>query len=184
MPEIATTDDVETALHRPLTEPERLDAEALIADLVGLLELRLNRELTVKTFTDEWHRVPRHGQVTLLHGPLVEVTSVSVDGGAPITDATTLADWDIATWPAGSRLLVTYRAGDETPRPGVKRLIVDVVARTIAAGLTAGLGVIRSYSVEGTSITYGEGVGGGGQTGRITVGDLGQLKRLRRPVMA
>lgn len=178
-----TLGEIETAARRALTDDEADRARQLVGQLVGLLERRLNRDLIGRTHSEavvvgRWGMLP-------LRGPVGEITGVSIDG---TTD--TAADFPldatgrIPGLPYGSTTVIDYRTVGVENDEGLRGSIADMVARTILAGPVAGAGVIKSYSVEGTSITYGA-VGDGGETGtgRLTVGDLRAFTRLRRWVL-
>lgn len=181
---VCSPGDVATAmLGKVLTDAQSARAEQLIAGLVDILEIKLNRWLYPRTVVDEFHRLTgSNTRLVLYRGPVRSITSVTADGQA-LADDGGFASHETATWPADADLLVTYVAGED-PGPAVTTVIADVIARTIAAGAAAGSGAIKSYSVEGTSITYGDvGDGGQGGSGRLKVGDLRALSRKRRPVL-
>ncbi|HMM95398.1 hypothetical protein [Phycicoccus sp.] len=166
------------------TTQEALRAASLADELIDTLEIKLNRWLYPRSVT-EVYTVPASGRITLNRGPVVSITSVGYVGGAPFAGLTDpLALFDVAeAWIPGARVNVTYVAGEE-PGDGIVGQLADIIARTILAGVKASSGVIKSYSVEGTSITYGNvSDGGDGGSGRITVGTLTAFKRLRRRVL-
>jgi hypothetical protein len=170
--------DVRRQLGRSMGDPEAARAVHLIEELTAVLERKLNRKFSPRTVV-ETHRINSRLTVILHTGPVIDVTAVTVDGSPWDGE---LADFDIAEFPYESLVEVTYTAG-ELPDPGVTQLVAQVVARTLLAPTTVAAGTVQSYSVEGTSITYG-GAGGNspGQVGRFTMGDLASLSRLRRPV--
>lgn len=167
-----------------LDQADTLLAASLADELIDTLEHKLNRYLYPRTVT-ETYLVPSSGRIILNRGPVVSITSMSyVGGGAIPLPANPIAYFDSGdVWAPGARVTVTYVAG-EIPGDMVIGNLADIVARTLLAGVKAASGVIRSYSVEGTTITYGDVADGGtGGSGRITVGSLRAFKRLRRRVM-
>lgn len=186
--DLVTIDEIETVLGRALTADETDRAEQLVRQLVDTLEVRLNRYLYPRAVTEtHWLRpglidtaLPQRLQ--LWRGPVRSITSITVNGLA-YTEPLALADWEGAAWQTQVPVVVTYVAGDD-PRPGLSGLLSDIVARTLTAGTAAATGAIGSYSVEGTSITFGNVASGGvGGSGRLAVGDIRALGRLRRPVI-
>lgn len=175
--------EVEERLQRTLTLAEATNTKAMIAQLVDVLELRLNRCIYPRQIT-ETHLLPVNGRLRLRKAPVRSVTSI-VESGVPLAAGDPrLAVWETAgAFLDGVEVTVVYQAGDDV-RPAMTGLIADVVARSIQAGVAAGSGAVKSYSVEGTSITYGDvGDGGQGGSGRLKVGDLRSVGRLRRPVL-
>lgn len=167
-----------------LDQADTLLAASLADELIDTLELKLNRYLYPREVT-ETYTTSASGRIILNRGPVVEILSMSyVGGGAIPLPVNPLGYFDAAdVWLPGVAVTVTYVAG-ELPGDAVVGNLADIVARTLLAGVKAGSGVIRSYSVEGTSITYGDVADGGeGGSGRITVGTLKAFKRLRRRVM-
>ena len=170
--------DVRRQLGREMTDDEQVKAIHLILALTATLERVLNRDFSVKEWIEP-HRVSRTGQFVLHHGPVIEISEVSVDGVVWTGD---LADYDMAYWPLNSLVTVTYTSGAAADY-GVRDLVAQIVARTLVVTSEIATGAIKSYSVEGTSITYGDIGTGDTNIGRITVGDLaGVESRLRRPV--
>lgn len=170
---------VRRQLGREMTDEEQVNTIHLIQSLTRVLERKLNRHFSVRT-NIETHRVDSSGRFALHRGPLVEVSGVTIDGYAYTGD---LAQYDLMEFPYESSVVVTYDSGSPADE-GVADLVAQVVARTVLLPSVASSGAIKSYSVEGTSITYGEGSASSdeGAVGRYTVGDLGSLSRLRRPV--
>jgi hypothetical protein len=180
---VATLASVEVALGRALTTAEASRATVLIDQAVDILELWLNRDLSARVRTEK-SPVDHAGRLCPNHGPVQSVTAVTVAG----TEATAPGDeWEDARYPPGEYAEITYVSGDVVPRRAASGAVSQCVAATILAGPAAASGAVMSYSVEGTSITYGPSVTGQGASSgtpsRIVVGDLTTLRRLRRPVV-
>lgn len=176
---VCTIVDVRRNLGRDLTDAETMRAITLIGEVTALLQRRLNRIFAPTTIT-ETHRIDSRGTLQLFKGPVIAVTGINVDAVA--WDGV-LDDWNTSEFVAGGLVEVTYTAGSDED-VAVCGLIAQVVARTLLAPTTVSAGTVSGYSVEGTSITYGDVSGTGmGSVGRLNVGDLGSLARLRRWVM-
>jgi len=179
---VASVADVETKLGRELTAAEAARTDELLVELIDLLETKLNRYLWAREVI-ETHYLPVGGRLRLRHGPVQSVSEILVDGVAS-TDPGALTAWESVWFLDSVPIIVTYVAGDDPPSPGVRGIVVDAVTKTVAAGVAAGTGTVRSYAVEGTSITYGDVADGGqGGSGRFTVGDIRGVGRKRRPVL-
>lgn len=181
---VCSVDEVEDALApRALTAAEQDRVGELIAQLVDTLEIRLNRWLYPRT-TTQTTTVGADGRLVLHRGPVRRIVSVEVDGVALGAGDPGFLDPVGTAFGWGSVVAVTYEAGDD-PTPAATGLVRDVIERSVLAGATASSGALKSYSVEGTSITYGDvsGASSSSQSGRITVGDIRSLGRLRRPVV-
>ena len=171
--------DVRRVTGREMSDEEQVRAVHLILALTSTLERVLNRDFSVKEWVEP-HRVDPNGKFILHHGPVIEVTNITVDGS--VYDDADLADYDLMVFPHGSRVIVTYTSGASADY-GVSDLVAQVVARTLSVTSQVATGAIKSYSVEGTSITYGDIGSGDNNVGRLQVGDLAGIKsRLRRPV--
>lgn len=180
---VATTAQIRA--RRELTHAELLLAASLAEELIDTLELKLNRWLYPRQTTEQ-HTITSSGRLLPYRGPVVSVESIGYVAGFPAQlPAYPTRLLDVAdAWTPGAVLEITYTAG-EIPGPAIIGALGDVVARTLIAPVQAATGMISSYSVEGTSITYGPGVSGdsGGGAGRITVGQLSSFRRLRRRVL-
>lgn len=167
-----------------LDQPDALWAASLADELIDTLENKLNRYLYPREVT-ETYRVPSSGRIILNRGPVQSIVSMSYVGGTSIAlPANPLGYFDRAdVWAPGAEVTVTYVAGEE-PGMAVIGACADIIARTLLAGVKPAAGVIRSYSVEGTNITYGDVADGGtGGIGRVPVGSFRAFRRLRRRVM-
>jgi hypothetical protein len=174
---VCTLLDVRRAMGRSLTDAESVRAVSLILSLTAVLERRLNRVFETREIT-ETHRIGGGGLVPYKH-PVLAVNSITVDDAPWTAD---LAGWDIVTWPIDSAVTITYTAGTEVDA-GVKDVVANAIARTLQVAPVVASGAIQSYSVEGTAITYGNVAGTEqGSVGRLTVGDIGGLARLKVPV--
>lgn len=170
-----TLGEISTALSgRNLTSAEADRAQQLVRDLVTVLETVLNRDLVGRTYTNEIHVVPPGGVIAPFHNMPVNVTMAGDTGifGSWYDTLTGLAP--------GSTVRVSYQTVGTLAAVPVVR---DAVAAALTAGPVAASGAIGSYSVEGTSITYSTAAAGDGEsTGRITVGSMRSINRLRVPV--
>lgn len=178
---VCTLVDVRRATGRPLTDAEAMRAADLILQLTAILERRLHRKFATTTIT-ETHRMDTLGRLTPYKGPVLAVSAITVDGTAWTGD---LAEWDQISWPSQSLVEVTYTAGSEVDA-GVAGSVAQIVARTLLTPAAIAAGAVTGYSVEGTSITYGNVSGAdntGGNVGRFTVGDLRAFAGLYRPVL-
>lgn len=177
---VCTLMDVRRALGRAMTDPETMKAISLIEQLTAVLQRRLNRIFDTTEYT-ETHHMDHLGRLLPYRGPVLAVSAISVDGTAWAGDVT---EWRQIRWPEGSDVEVTYTAGSEVDA-GVSGLVAQVVARTLLSPPAIASGAVKSYSVEGTSITYGDVSGTSTPTavGRFTVGDLAALAGLKRPVV-
>jgi hypothetical protein len=173
--------DIETAMGRNLTPTEAARALQLVTQVTDTLALWLNRDLSPTRYTEE-HVINANGMLMPYHGPVRAVETIGVDGETPTTAYND--DWDTTRFVPGSRVVVTYIAGDDM-RPTIAAVVIDAVAGAILAGPQVATGAISSYSVEGTSITYGTAAGGGGAgaVGRVPVASLRGIGRLRRRVL-
>lgn len=175
--------EIEAAMQRSLTPDEADRAMQLIEQVTGVLELHLNRDLTVKEHVDTV-TVPWNGLVVLPHGPLLSVSSVTLGGYTSTAWNDTFAH---TYFTPGSTMTVTYTSGDVVPHPAAQAAVCDAVAAAILAGPKVATGALGSYSVEGTSITYGAGAAPGANTGgvgRFPVASIAGVARLRRAVLA
>lgn len=187
---VASLGEIETAMGRPLTPLEAARADQLVQGLTAELSLWLYRDLQPTTHLNERHvSYPGHdGALAFSWGPVRQVLTVGVGTQDPV-------DWTGKDWSRGygvppgvGAYYVSYVSGDDVVHGAVRAVIRDTVARTILAGVIAGAGVIGSYTVEGTTISYSPSVTGKSafdkdQIGKMAVGDTNALKRLQR-VMA
>jgi len=187
---VTTTDEVETAIGRPLTTEEEAFVELLIPELTAVIELYLNRKVEQETVVEE-AQAHQDGRLFLSYGPIASITTITYPGetGPVALDSAAFTyehRWLYVPW-ANAPYTVTYVAGDEPVNPAVKILVRNAIARTVLQGPVVGSGAISSYSVEGTAITYSRvsegstGVPGGGQpVGKFTVADITSIQRLQR----
>jgi len=184
---VVTIEELEARLlaaGRVLTDPERVVAEQRLGEVVDLLELHLNRVFGPRAILGERHVVSGRGRLVLHKGPVISVERILVDG-AETTSPTLLAAWDLADWPPSSVLTVDYTAGLAAP-PTVKGIVLDAVTAATLAGAKVAAGVVTSYTVEGTSITYGSASSSSANAegvGRVPVADIRSVRRLRRRVL-
>lgn len=173
-------------LKRPLTIEELDRLDPLADAIVGTLELHLNRWLYERQVLREKHRAGPQGRIILYRGPVAWIDALHY--GLPTAASVPFPvdqDWEEpGTFPSRTTLWVDYTAGDDFPdvawAGAATDLVANVIARTLAAPAQVATGVIQSYSVEGTTITYGKAFAGGADSkGRLAVGDLGVLARLR-----
>lgn len=173
---VATEDDVARLAQRELTEPEKVFAIEGIAALTATIERLKNRVLYPREIT-ETVRVGNDGLLNPTKGPVTALLSASVDGNEYA--GVWLTQWYGGGWPVGYEVEITYMAGT-APDEGLRDTIAGAVARTLLTPAVVALGVVGSYSVEGTSITYRTSEQG---EGGLLVGELKGLGRLRRPVL-
>lgn len=177
---VTTLLDVRRKLRRELTDDESVTALALIAEFSALLTRKLNRYFATTVITDERHVIDSRGDLRLYYGPVLSVDSVTVDGSEY---ASPLTDYDQIVWAESSVLLVTYTVGSVADA-GVRGAVAQVIARTIQSDPTIATGAIKGYTVEGTSIQYGDFSGTAtGSQGPFTVGEWSAFSRLRRPIL-
>jgi hypothetical protein len=184
---IAGHDDVANILKpRVLTGDEQDRADVLCDAVLATLELHLNRWLWERSVLREKHRTGPQGRVTLWRGPVAWIDALHY--GLPTAASVAFPvdqDWEEpGTFPSRTTLWVDYTAGDDFPdvpwAAAATEVVATAAARVIAAPIQVATGVIQSYSVEGTTITYGKAFAGGADSkGRLSVGDLGVLARLR-----
>lgn len=180
---LVSTGDVAIAMGVNMLTDAQIDrAEQLIPQVVALLERVLNRTLVQRTFTNEKHVISQDRRLWPFHGPVQSVTGIRF-GAEDAALSTGYNDtWAETEFTPGEALYVTYVAGEAAPDPQIQGVVADAVAGALLAGPAVATGAISSYSVEGTSISYGPGVSGGGAAGRLTVADLGALRPLKRLV--
>jgi len=185
MPQLVSQADIEIAMRRAMTAPEAAASSQLVDSITSLLELYLNRDLTVKTFTSERHVVGIDGHLRFYLGPVQSVVGVQVGvDGTPITDYNT--NWWDPIFGQGTTVFLTYTAGDLDVPDYLKQLIINGVAKSVLVNPQIAVGAIGHYSVEGTSIQYtvfNSRTDQGG-VGQFTVADVTPIKRLKRPVGA
>ena len=162
-----------------MTATETSRAIQLIQQVTALLTLWLRRDLVPTTYTDETHWADAMGRVHLNHGPVRSITSITVDGSTYDYDPLYLTPQNMIFMPI-SEVKVTYESGDDVVHPAIQGVITESVARSILAGSSVSTGAIASYSVEGTSITYGPVATSPGSVGRVPVSELSAIKRLKR----
>jgi hypothetical protein len=180
---LVTVGQIETTLGRELTDAEYAWVDQLITESTAVLETWLNRDLTVRTRTER-HTIGSDRRLIPHHGPVQAVTSLIQDG-YDVTEAYADAwvDWRPD---AGAVVDVTYHSGDAVVNPAAVYVVRNAVVAAVTAGPRIAAGTMTSYSVEGTSITYGSAVtgdGGNGAAGRFSVASLNAVRRLRRPVV-
>lgn len=186
---IASTDDVALLLKRDLTSAEEDLTEVLLDSVVATLELHLNRWLWQREVTGERRRTGQLGRVVLNHQPVAWIDAFHNTSTSASVAFDPARDWEEAgSFTRNTLVWVDYTAGDPFPdvpwASALTDVVANAVARVVGAPTQVATGIISSYSVEGTSISYGSSLSGGGDTkGRLAVGDLGVLSRLRIPVM-
>lgn len=181
---------LELALGRPLTEPEWLRAQQLIRQLVRLLERRLNRTLVARTIVGEVHTIGVDGRLNLNHGPVAEVTAVRTGGYLAAGRGAELG-W----YMPGSTVTVDYRTTGTPDSEDVQGVVLAAVAAAIrqdaaragTAVSAEGVGPVKSFTVEGLSISYGDADSSSSSAkddgSSLEVGSLKGIGRLRRPVL-
>ncbi len=179
--------EVRTALGRELTEAEQARAGQLVGQLVRLLERRWNRVLVPRTIVGERHTIGVDGQLNLNRGPAAVVSAVRLASGYPVGSYWTLSP--------GTTVEVDYTVPGIEDANDVVGVLVDAVAAAIRADAARagtavsaeGVGPVKSFSVEGLSISYGDASSTSSSSSsdgdRLVVGSLKGLGRLRRPVL-
>jgi hypothetical protein len=175
--------DIETAIRRALTEAEWASAVRMIAEVTDVVERWCVRDFRPKRRTER-HIVPVTGRVFCDYGPVQQMVSITVNDGEPSTAWND--DYDVTVFNPGDILTLVYDSGHTECPDAVKGVITQAVAAPIVAGVQAGTGAVTSYSVEGTSITYGGSAtgDGAGAVGRFTAASLNSIRSLRRGVVA
>lgn len=177
-------------LGRELTSAESDRAEILCDAVLAALELHLNRWLYERTVLKERHKTGSQGRIVLFRNPVVWIDAVYQGASTAASVAFPQdQDWEApGAFTPLTTLWVDYTAGDDFPdvwwAAAATEVVATAAARVIAAPTVVATGVISSYSVEGTSITYGSALNGSaGTVGRLAVGDMAALARLRVPVV-
>jgi hypothetical protein len=180
---LVTVGQIETTMNRILTDDEYAWSEQLISESTAVLETWLNRDLTVKVRTER-QTIGTDRRLIPHHGPVQAIVSLVADG-YDVTEAyaDTWVDWRPDQ---GTVVEFTYHSGDAVVNPAAVYVVRNAVVAAVTAGPSIAAGTMTSYSVEGTSITYGSSVtgdGGPGSAGRFSVASLNSVRRLRRPVV-
>jgi hypothetical protein len=182
---VVTLDDIEATIGRALTAAEAARALQLVDELTSTIEGVLHRDVRVKR-RSETGFIPPTSRFYPNWGPVITIESLTVDGADVLADY--LSDTITASWLAmrpGAKYACTYVSGMlDRDLGGVRGVIMKGVAAVVLAPPAASAGVLSSYNVEGTSITYGAAVtGGAGNVGRLTVGDVAALGLRRKPII-
>ena len=184
-----TWGEVETSLGRPLTDQEVFAVPGMLGNLIGTLGMYLNRPLMPTRFPDETHWSPPWGVVLPNQGPVTHMLSMTVMGAyesLAVVDTSQMPsqEWRNIRFPPGASIRLDYWAGEDlSADPAVRQVLLDAVTGTLLSGSAVASGAVASYSVEGTSITWANGGGSGGESvSRVSAGSMAALKRLRRPV--
>ncbi|GAB2718123.1 hypothetical protein [Streptomyces bullii] len=164
LPSLATVADLATLLGRTFTPEQEAQAQALLDQASAVVRAYVRQDITKATTTDTFtmrrvdpilHRCA--GAVTLPQRPVVEITTVLVDG-------TETQDW----WQDGNELLLRSWAWDQPPaahRPpqvtvtythGWDPVPADIQAIVMQAAnrVLVNPSGVRSETVGGESVTY------------------------------
>lgn len=193
--------DIEAVLGRDLTEAEEQRWPTMANAMIEIVEEFLGfRAIYSRQITEErWSPGARAdagplsgtsaggGDIRFNYKPVTALISVSNQDYSLTTE-------DVQFWRTGSTIwlpwsrfpwTITYVAGDDPVAPNIKGVIVETLARSFLVSPQVDLGIITSYSVEGTSISYGPAVtgqqfgyrSGNPQTpvGRFKVADLNAI---------
>lgn len=209
---LVDTESVEAQLQRTLTEQEQLLYPELETQLIDIVEGYLNHRAVYNRQFVEIRQSPGSvvaspapididagvnqsslgfgvpgGMVRFGNGPVTSMVSMtSPDGSFTISNPEFYRTGNsIYLPPSQVGWKLTYMAGDLTPRPAITGLLRDVLSRSFSVTPQIGLGVVTSYSVEGTSISYGPAVtGSDGSVGRFGMADLKSISQAKRIVVA
>lgn len=192
---IVGTSEVAVLMNRDLTAKEEIRADGLCDSVVATLELFLHRWLYEREVLTERHRTGPQGRVILFRAPVVSIEGVHYGTRTADPDPfPDVYDWEEpGSFRSNSVVWVDYTAGDDFPNVWWAAAAIDLcanaVARVILSPVQVSTGVIESYHVEGTSLTYGSAATGAGsrwssaRAGRLSTGDLEALKSLKIPVI-
>jgi hypothetical protein len=129
--------------------------ETLISAAREFLEKRTGRAVGVQTWR-EWRTVPASGVVRLMKAPIVEVTTVEVDG---LERTYLLKPGNRLEVGTGSEVVVTYRAGWETiprtARLAMLALIIHWFDNRVAVSEKAMLPTPLHYEALEAALSWG-----------------------------
>lgn len=179
---LVTTTDVQNHLNRPLTQLELTRVQLDLDALYSTIEDWSFQKLVSTTVTDEPHVIFHYSQKVVPFYPARSITGAKVGSSTATLDTSIDQDYlDQGWFREGTRLWLTYVTEDAyvTPyHPALKRVMIDAVLNGILQHDVVRYGVISSYSVEGTSITFNN-----GRDPSSVVGSLASVARLRRRVI-
>lgn len=166
---VVSSSMLEHRIGRILTGREHAILAGLIDQAEGELEAWLRRPITVRTFTDRLTgtsaRWDDRGCVRLEQTPVVEVTSVELDGTPVAVDTYAVSRTGVElgmftvpvtlTGGSGPVLEVEYTAGHDGPNiVGLADAIVTVVRRAFEQGTVDDNSAVATASVEGATWNY------------------------------
>jgi hypothetical protein len=183
---VVSPENVEALMRRKLDNgaesgPERtLVVDMLIPAMQDVIEGYLGRAFGERDVTERLEVVGYYLYPGVL--PLISVTSVALPNGTELLFAADRAERIYVGSLNGESLTVTYRAGEPTVPPTVRMFAASAIARSVLAPVQVAVGLLASYTVEGTSITYSPSMTDGSQESPVgyTVGELTALSRYRR----
>lgn len=160
---LATTDDLEARLGRPLTADEFARAPAVLADVSASIRARTGQ--TFERGTHELRARVKRGMVRLSQRPVHDVTTVTDRHGTAVAhewDGLDRVYVDTLCLPGRAPVQVvdvTYDAGPDEAPADVVGVACSVALRTIGADPLEG-GVV-SESIDGYSYRLGSAAGAG-----------------------
>lgn len=177
--------DVEALLDTALSDTQQARVCLALDAMYATLEGDFNRVFVPRTITDEYHRVANEweGPIEPFYGPVNEIYYFRSDEITSASSNDGVNDWSSVYFYAGQQVWITYNAGgpvDAEWMPALRAVVLNAVVRSIIQGPQVAYGVIGSYSVEGTTVTYTD-VNAQGNLGPMTVADLSSISFLRRP---
>jgi hypothetical protein len=175
---IVTRDNVKAMARRPLTDEEWETAQSmLVPTLMETIEDYLGKCFGERDVEERLDVIG--GMVYPAKHPILEIVSVTTQTGAAVG----WYPWDregIAVDTYERSLVVLYRAGELYIPPTLRQFVASAVAKTVLTPVQITTGMMSSYSVEGTSITFTAQTQGEGSVEGFTVAHLASLQRLRR----
>ena len=143
---LASPEDVAKALGRDLTDEETRRVTHLLDLLSDKFRTEARQTFTVETHT---HRVKVNGRRARPHRtPLVAVTAVTDDAGAPVPYAMRHGHVEVPL-PSDRFVIMTYRAGYPEVPDDVTAQIADSAARILKIDPKAGAGAAQASTTAG-----------------------------------
>jgi hypothetical protein len=188
MDPLATPDDIEARLGRPLTLDEESRVDSLLADASANVRRVSTQMFTLVADDEVTLRRGRHGKVRLPQRPVVSVTSVEDINGNDVAYRRVNEVLNLNVWPLNSfeiepyrygppdEVVVTYTHGGDVPDQ-IVGVVCSVVARALGQTPTEA-GVIQE-SIDGYSQQFGS-VGAQGPLGMLA-SERETCEAFRRP---
>lgn len=144
---LASIEDVEAALGRPVEDTERARAQFVLDKLSAAFRVRARQTFTVERYTHRL-KVDAGGRVFPTRTPLVAVHSVTTDEGAPVEYALRHGFIQAAARPTGF-LVVTYDAGLASVPSAVRLQLADSARRILTISDAAAQGATQATDTSG-----------------------------------